>query len=316
MKKRIFSLLAAVCLFLLPLLPVSAERQFEDCIKNCKLYDPDGVFNAEQQAELDNIIRQASDEANLYVAVYILNGSGSEMSTGTCMTFADDRYDELFNPQQDVDTDGVLLVLNLDMPASESGRYLYISTSGMGQLIYYEDESDPFCRCEKMMDHIVSYMPRGQEGDLYGAVNAFCEDVKTYAKQGAPKNAYTKDYSKGLYYYEKNGKLVSSKTLPLSYRLNYGIGLIVGSIAAALTALISFAVIKSRYKFTKSLSASNYISDKETTFYQRDDMFIRTHTTKTRIDTDRSGGGGSFGGGGSSHSSSGGHSHSGGGRSF
>ena len=315
MKRRIFSLLAAVCLFLLPLLPVSAERQFEDCIKNCKLYDPDGVFDADEQAELNNLIRAASDEADLYVAVYVLNGSGSEMSTGTCMSFADDSYDELFNPQKDVDTDGVLLVLNLDMPASDSGRYLYISTSGMGQLLYYEENGNRFCRCEQMMDHIVSYMPRGQVGDLYGAVKAFCEDVKTYAKQGAPKNAFTRDYSKGLYYYEKNGKLVSSKTLPLSYKLNYGVGLIVGAICAALTALISFAVIKSRYKFTKSLSASNYISDKETTFYQRDDMFIRTHTTKTRIDTDRSSGGGGFSGG-SSHSSSGGHSHSGGGRSF
>ena len=92
-------------------------------------------------------------------------------------------------------------------------------------------------------------------------------------------------------------------------------GAIGGLIIGGLTMLITVLVIKSRYKFRKSLSASNYISDKETTFYQRDDMFIRTHTTKSYIDRSSSGGGGG-GGRGSSHSSSGGHSHSGGGRSF
>ena len=150
---------------------------------------------------------------------------------------------------------------------------------------------------------------------MEAAVTAFCQDVKSYQSKGAPRHAYSRDRYTGTYYYEKDGKLVSSNTLPLSYRINYGVGLVVGAVCAALTALISYAVIRSRYKFTKSVAASNYVSDNETQFYQRDDMFIRTHTTKTRIDTDRSGGGGGFGGGGSSHMS-GGHSYGGGGRSF
>ena len=312
MKRRIFSLIAALCCLVVFALPVSAARPYENCIANCKLYDPDNLFTEMEQEELSRLIRQTSDAADVYVAVYVLNGSEQDMTKSSCISYADDRYDELFNPQYGVDTDGVLLVLNLQMPASDTGRYLYISTSGMGQLYYYEELNNPYCRCEQMMDHIVNYFPPGQQGDPNQAILAFCNDVERYAKSGAPHHAFTRDYSSGLYYYEKNGKLVSSKTLPLSYRLNLFAGLLIGLIAGGLTMLISFLVIKSSYKFRKSLSASNYISDKETTFYQRDDMFIRTHTSKSRIDTDRGGGGG-FSGGGSSHSSSGGHSHGGGG---
>ena len=303
MKKRIFSLLAAVCLFLLPLLPVSAERQFEDCIANCQLYDPDVLFSEMEQEELSRLIRETSDKIDMYIAVQIIN-SGDEMNDFETEAFADDRYDELFNPQSGTDTDGLMLVLN--MPT----HYPYITTSGIGEMYYYNANSDN--RINLMISHLIGYL---RNNDNAGAVRQFCEDAVYYYNQGVPRNARTYSYNTRLYSYVKNGKLVRSKTLPLSYRLNYGVGLIAGAICAVLTGLISFAVIKSRYKFTKSLSASNYISDRDTTFYQRDDMFIRTHTTKTRIDTNRGGGGGGGGGfgGGSSHSSFGGHSHGGGG---
>ncbi len=302
MKKRIFSLLAAVCLFLLPLLPVSAERQFEDCIKNCKLYDPDGLFDETEAKQLEDLIRETSKKIDMYIAVQIINDSEEQMTDYQTEVFADDRYDALFNPQQNVDTDGVMLVLN--MPT----HYIYITTSGTGELYYYNARQND--RVGQMVENLKGYL---RSGDNAGAVRRFCQDAEYYYNSGIPQNAYTYNNDTHLYSYMKNGELVRTETLPFSYKytINYGIGLIVGSIAAALTALISFAVIKSRYKFTKSLSASNYISDRETTFYQRDDMFIRTHTTKTRIDTDRSSGGGFSGG--SSHSSSGGHSHGGGG---
>ena len=312
MKKRLFSVFAAVCFLLLFALPVSAERQYENCIENCKLYDPDGMFTDLQQQELSELIRQTSDDTDLYVGVYVMNGSGSEMSTYECDGFSDDKYGELFNPQYGVDTDGILLFLNMDMHDGSTSRYMHITTCGMGKLYFTDDPDND--RLNRMIDHIEELLPSGSE-NMEAAVTAFCQDVKSYQSKGAPRHAYSRDRYTGTYYYEKDGKLVSSNTLPLSYRINYGVGLVVGAVCAALTALISYAVIRSRYKFTKSVAASNYVSDNETQFYQRDDMFIRTHTTKTRIDTDRSGGGGGFGGGGSSHMS-GGHSYGGGGRSF
>ena len=73
MKKRFFSGLAAVCFLLLFALPVSAKRQYEDCIANCKLYDPDGLFDEVERADLTETIRNTSEKADMYVAVCILN---------------------------------------------------------------------------------------------------------------------------------------------------------------------------------------------------------------------------------------------------
>ena len=312
MKKRILTILAAVCFMFLLALPVSAQRQYEDCIANCRLYDEDGLFSEMEQEELSRLIRETSDEADLYVAVYILNGSGREMTVSLCEKTSEQLYIEKFDPQYDTDTDGILLFLNLDMPASDTGRYMYIATSGMGKLYYTDDPEND--RLNAMMDDIARCMPRGTQGDPNAAVRTFCADVLRYS-QSLPRKAFSYDKQTGTYYYAKNGEMVSGSSLPLSYRLNTAAGAVIGALAAALTALITFLVIRSRYKFTKTLSASNYISDRDTTFYQRDDMFIRTHTTKTRIDTNRSGGGGGGVGGGSSHMS-GGHSFGGGGRSF
>ena len=303
MKRHIIFLFTAICGILLLALPVSAERQFEDCIANCKLYDPNGLFDASEAEQLNQLIRETSDNTNMYIAVQVINSS-ENLSDYETEVLADDRYDELFNPQKGVDTDGVMLVLN--MPT----HYIYITTSGLGELYYYNAREND--RVGQMVENMKSYL---RSSDNVGAVRRFCQDAVNYYQAGIPNHAYTYNKDTHQYTYTKKGEIVRSEHLPFSYLhpINYGVGLIAGVICAALTALISYAVIKSRYKFTKTLSASSYISDKETTFYQRDDMFIRTHTTKTRIDTDRGSGGGGFSGGGSSHSSSGGHSHGGGG---
>ena len=128
-----------------------------------------------------------------------------------------------------------------------------------------------------------------------------------------PNHGYTKDDDTGLYYYNEGGTLVHSESLPLSYRANIPAAVAISVLIGGIAAMIAFFAIRSSYKFKKSLAASNYISNRETNFYQRDDMFIRTYTSKTRISSDSGGGGG---GGGHSHSSSGGHSHGGGGGHF
>ena len=312
MRKYVFALLAAVFCMMLLTVPASAARQFENAVENCKLYDPDGMFDETEQETLNNLIRETSDKVDMYVAVYVMNGSGYDLSHDGCMRFADDKYDELFNPQSDVDTDGLLLLLNMDMSGGE--RYMYITTSGMGQLYYTNSvEND---RISEMQDHLVGLLPRGNV-DMKGAVSRFCSDAEQYYRKGIPRNYYVKDYSTGNYLYQKNGVLVKSKTLPFFYSINFAKGGLVGLLLGGFTALIAFLCIKSKYKFRKPLAASNYVSSRETTFYQRDDIFLRTHTSKTYIDrSSGSGGGGGGGGGGFSHSSSGGHSHGGGGRSF
>ena len=297
-SKRIASLLAAVCCMMLMVLPASAARQFEDCIPNCKLYDEDGLLSEDEAESLNQLIRQTSDDIDMYVAACILNGSGSNMTEYDCMVWADDRYDALFNPEAGTDTDGVLLLLNMDT------HYIYISTSGFGDL-YYNSSSDN--RIDPMVERLKTPL---RNGDNSGAVSEFCSQLEYYYKKGMPDHGYMKNDDNGLYYYNEGGTLVTSESLPLSYRANIPAAVAISVLIGGIAAMIAFFAIRSSYKFKKSLAASNYISNRETNFYQRDDMFIRTYTSKTRISSDSGGGGG---GGGHSHSSSGGHSHGGGG---
>ena len=298
--KRIGALTAAVLFAVCMVLPVSAERKHENAIENCKLYDPDGLFDEINQEGLSEEIRKTSDAIDMYIAVCILNESGEGMSDDAVMTFADDKYDELFNVQYGEESDGLLLVLN--MPT----HYIYISTCGLGELYYYNGAADD--RISAMVENLKSYL---RNEDNFGAVSRFCSDAEKYYKQGIPKNAYTYNSGNEQYSYKLNGELVHSKKLPWWFGINWTFWAPVSLIVGAIAGLISLAVIKSSYQLKKSLNASNYISNNDTNFYQQDDVFLRTHTTKTYHDPNRGSGGG--GGGGFSHSSGGGFSHGGGG---
>ena len=300
--KRIAAFAAAAALILmLPAgMTASAERAFKNCIQNVGLYDEDGVFDETVSKALDAVIKEASQSVNMYVAVCIRPETDPHYPDSQIETMADDMYDELFNPEPGTDTDGLLLYLNL------STRYAYITTSGLGQMYFYNAVENN--RISQMIDNMTSYL---RTEDYSGAIQRFCNDVKSYYRKGIPFGAYTKNSDTGKYLYVKDGKVVSGDKLPFLYGKNLRPYLIVGGIAGALTALIAYLIIKSRYKLKKSLEPTNYVSQKETQFLVHDDVFLRTHTSKTRIDTDsRSGGGG---GGGFSHSSGGGHSHGGGG---
>ena len=299
MPKRLISALASMLVsVLLFALPVSAERQYENCRANCKVYDEDGVFDESERLALDEKIQSVSDEIDMYVAVCIRGSNAPSYSDNQVMTMADDLYDELFNPQYGVDTDGVLLYLNL------STRYAYISTSGTGQFYYSNAKGN-----NRIDDMIDSLKPDLRAEDYSGAVYQFCSEILKYYHKGIEKGSYHKDENTGEYYWMENGEIVHGRKLPMFYGKNWTrIGLIAGGVGL-LTALITCLIIRSRYKLVKSLSATNYISDQDTSFYVRDDIFIRTHTSKSRIDSGGSGGGG----GGFSHMSSGGHSHGGGG---
>lgn len=305
MKKRILQIFltaaAVICCTICAAVSVSAARPLEDTIPNCKLYDPDNFLSSEEQDEINEMIRQVSSDIDMYVAVCILDETGNNYSDPQCMNYADDLYDKQFNIPYGKETDGALLLLN--MPT----HYIYISTCGLGEFFYYNGGSEN--RIDGMVDHLIDYM---RNSDYTGAVGRFCSDLKYYRDLGYPVNAYTYNASTGQYAYVYKDGIAFADKLPWWYGVNWTLWGIIGAIAGAITALIAAAVVSSNYKLVKTLDASNYISQKETRYSVKDDVFIRTHTSKTRINTDsgRSGGGG---GGGSSHTSSGGFSHGGGG---
>ena len=122
------------------------------------------------------------------------------------------------------------------------------------------------------------------------------------------KYYYDKNTRKYIYY--KGGELIISKRKPPAvYLKSFIFAIIVGGIVN----LISFLIGKRNYKFKGKTDANVYFSKEESRFSENNDVFLRSHTSKTHIPQSsgssggyhRSGGGGGFHGG--SHGGSGGH---------
>ena len=297
--KRFAAVSAALCMLMFSVLPVSALRKYEDIMSNCQLFDPDGLFTPEDRELLNDLIRDTSREIDMYVAVQVVGEATEILSDDEVDELTADRYDELFNVQYGEESDGVMLMLY--MPS----QYMSITTCGNGQLYYAHSPED---RISNMISHIGDQM---REEKYTGAVTIFCADLKLYYSKGIPNRTYTYDPNQGLYYWQKDGELVSGTKLPFSIRVNLKLLLPCCALVGIIAAFITMLIVQSGYQLKKSLDPSNYISKKDTNFYQQDDVFIRAHTTKTYIDSDRGGSGG--GGGNISSLSSGGFSHGGGG---
>ncbi len=95
-----------------------------------------------------------------------------------------------------------------------------------------------------------------------------------------------------------------SKEPPLRKRLTI---LLFALPAGAVAAIIYYFSIKSTYKFKASMNPNVYVSSEDTRFVRREDRFIRTYTTKTKIETSSGGGHGGGGGGGGGHGGGGSH---------
>ncbi len=293
---------AAAVLFSCGGITACAERPYENCINNCGVYDVQGILTGSEQELADTRIKELSDEIDMYVAVYIYGPETEFYGDSDVIRTADDNYDALFNPQYGVDTDGILLLIN------NSTKYDYISTSGKGQLYFYNGSED------NRVDEIFDYMwDNILAGDTYAAIEDFCVAVGSMYDEGIPGNAYVYDHDTEEYMYMKGDELVAADSLPWWFGFSLWPALPMGLIIGLIVCLVSNACIKNSYKFTKALTPTNYISHNETKFNISEDHFIRQYRTRTRISSS-SGGRSGGGGGGRSHRSGGGHSHGGGGR--
>ena len=82
-----------------------------------------------------------------------------------------------------------------------------------------------------------------------------------------------------------------------------------GGVTGLFVAGIVFLVVKIRYKFKSSLSATTYVNRKNVTYREQYDKFVRTSTSRVRIESSSSGGSGGGGGGYSSGGHGGGGYH-------
>ena len=298
--KRLSATFFSLLVILTALIPLSAgaEKDFS----NCRIYDEYDVFKDDKLEELNGLIEQTAEEIDMYIAVYISKTDLDDLETER---FSEQCYEDIFGEN----TDGVFFYMDLS-----GGRpaYDYISTSGMGALVYTDYRNDGESNIiDKMFDQIYNYMPSSGEiidsVDIELAIEEFCRQLEIYAEKGAKSFYYSYDSADGKYIYESGGKAVVSGHKPFFVMIKY---LPVGMLCGIVIALIMFFSIKSTYKFKKSCDSSVYVERNETDFTVRDDRFIRQYTTKTKIESSSSSGGSHHSGGGSH----GGGSHGGGGR--
>lgn len=277
-------LLTAVIMLLgIPAMTVSAAQ--------IKLYDEGGRLTSEQFAECEKRIRQASDKTGMNIAVVL----GVQNRSDTAIeVLADTSYDELFGKK----TDGLLYYMDL----KGNAPYDYISTSGMGQMYYTNADNNN--RVYDMLKEISTYLyPVGSE-DVYGGVMKFCELTEYYYEQGVPDRYYVYDDQYHEYYHAENGELITTRNKPYYDWYMIPFMAVFGGVTGLFVAGIVFLVVKIRYKFKSSLSPTTYVNRKNVTYREQYDKFVRTSTSRVRIESSSSGGGGGGGGGGYS---SGGH---------
>lgn len=289
----ICSLITMSCISLTAFASSKPSQKFDGDTSSCMVYDEKGLFSDEELDMLNSLVRETSEELNLYIAIYLSDTPRSDPETER---FAAKAYEEMFSP----DSDGVFYYMDL---SEQYSAYDYISTSGLGILYYQDDLSE-------IIQRILPYLPSSGEpiysDDIYNAICKILETFKQYAD--TPDYMYSyHDENKDTYIYYRDGKTVISTTKPLPLILKDF--LLFALVPGIIVGFIFYFAVKSHYKFKRSCNPSAYVTHEKTHFDQREDRFIRTRTTRHKIEHNSSGGGSS-----SSHSGGGGSgSHGGGG---
>lgn len=296
LKKWLAGCAAALLTCLCCALPAAAQRQFAECNERCMVYDLQDVLSASEEQEVNGYIRDVCNEMDMYFAVVIVGPQNMDFSSDwEVENYADDLYNDMFNPEAGVDTDGALLVLN------NSSMYDYLTTSGAGQFYFTNSDSN-----NRVFDMLEDITPKLKAENYAGAIKQFCDLLAECYDQGVPYNYYIYDDVNGYGTLDSNGVVQYSDHKPVPLLLLLGGSIIVGLI----TAFITYFSIKHHYRFKSAVSPTNYICKNNTVMHEQTDTFLREYTSKTRIQSSSGGGGGR--GGGHSHSR-GGHSHGGGG---
>jgi len=304
--KKIAGILFSSLIMITSFIPVIAEAGISSSenFKNCGVYDTSGTLSGDELEKINESVIQTAKEIDMYIAVFI---NIKDMSDSQTETFAEECYEDMFGEN----TDGVLFYIDL---SDGKPLYDYISTSGMGALIYTDYINDGEDNViDRMLDQIHKYLPSSESGkkadssDLKLAIEEFCSQLKIYSDKGAKSFYYNYDPVDGKYIYESGGKAVVSSHKPFFVMFEF---LLPGVISGIVIGIVAFFIIKNTYKFKKSCDSSIYVANDETDFTVREDRFIKQYTTHRKIERESSSGGSHHSGGGSH----GGGSHGGGGR--
>lgn len=237
-----------------------------------------GYLTEEELSALTEESQQLADELSMNVALLYRQ----EISGASPMTYADDYYDETFG----INTDGVAVLLVMDT------HDMWLSTSGQA-ILYFDDT-----RIQEIHDSAKSYL---RSEDYSGAARAYFTSLRSGYQKGIPKSNedYTIDQEGN---YRRKTFSIRMESVLIALLIGGGAGVIVA------------VCIGSSYKMKKPDTANSYLNHSRSAFRERSDRFLRTYTSRVKINTENHSSGG--GGGSSTHTSSSGGTHGGGGSSW
>ena len=255
------------------------------------IVDDVNLLDSSEFDEMEELIRETAEETNLNI--YVILGDMYLGEEGA-LEHSYEMYCNIFGEY----TDGALLYLDLAGFSIASDAMYF---SGKAHLMYQD-------RIDDIFDSLYLYLPKsGQEiysNDFMDAIASFCDDLKTYEKKYKPNLfKYEKNSLSGQYTYMRDDTvyITESKAPGLRYKV-----MLIASLVGIAIALVVYFSVKKHYEFKTSANPSVYVSHGETKFYERSDTYIRTHTSRQRIQSSsgggRGGGGGVRSGGGGSRS--------------
>lgn len=278
MKHKIIPLLLSLLCFLgLTTTLVASTPRVNDL---ANLLSLDEIENLEQSLDL------LTETYQMDIVIVTTNDAQGK----TAEAYADDFYDE-HGYGYGNNYDGALFLIDMQ------NRKFHISTSGLAAR-YLSN-----ARIVSLKQAVTSPL---SIGDYYGACNTFISNVEKYFKSGIPANSPLNfEGGKKPFTDEYNNPLEVT-----DYLICAGIALLAG----LLVAFIVRSIVSYMYKHPRHTVPATLPENSSVRYSEKQDHFISTHTTKTKIQSSGSGGGG--GGGSSMHRSSSGRSHGGGGGSF
>ncbi len=302
MKKFLIIVITVLAIFPFTVTTAFAAKNFH----NTNPIDPEksgisdnyGLFGENDIDTLNKLIQEKADKLDMNILVFVAGNECKNFLDSDTESFSADKYDETYG----IDTDGVFYFMDL---SGKQPAYDYISTSGKAVLVYQNHIQSIHRACQALLppSSVTDYSVYKE--DIAQAIETFLEQLDKFYREKQAGYYYDKYSDK--YFYYKGSELVISNRPPLYMQM---IPLIFALPIGIISAIIFYFVNKSKYKFKSSVNPVTYVSHDETQFIHKDDRFIRTYTTKTKIETNNSSGSShSSGGGGNSH----GGGHGGGG---
>lgn len=255
MKKRVVSIIFAIFLVSLSVLPAFAES--EGASTYGRLVDNAKLLSEDEYSQLKEHIDTVSEKYTFDVVIVTEKSIGDKTPT----EYADDFFD--YNGYGEGDNhDGILFLLDME------NRKWAISTTGAG-IPYFTDYGQ-----EKIMDDVKPYLSDGEYYDAFDTFVTMCDDYINTAITDEP--------------YDVNNQ--PKTIIPIYYIIFGGVG--IGALVGFIVVLVMKSKLKS---VRMQPLASSYVKSGSFKLTEHSDLFLYRNISKTAKpkDNDSSSGGSS-----------------------